>query len=93
MPARRSRSRKILIMGRKHWDHAGYDQNARRVFLRAVQCKTPNVSVHHRLGIGQTIPLPRDCWTVNITLVCGEALARRISNRNLPQVVGAAATP
>jgi hypothetical protein len=31
---------KLLIDWRKHWDHDGYDRNARRVFLRAVHCKT-----------------------------------------------------
>jgi hypothetical protein len=36
----RSRSQQILIIGREHWDHDGYDPNARRVFRRAVQCKT-----------------------------------------------------
>jgi hypothetical protein len=38
---RRSRSQQILIIGREHWDHDGYDPNARRVFRRALQCKTP----------------------------------------------------
>jgi len=38
---RRSRSQQILIIGREHWDHDGYDPNARRVFQRALQCKTP----------------------------------------------------
>jgi len=37
----RSRSQQILIIGREHWDHDGYDPNARRVFRRALQCKTP----------------------------------------------------
>jgi len=37
----RSRSQQILIIGRKHWDHDGYDPNARRVFRRALQCETP----------------------------------------------------
>ena len=27
---------KLLIDWRKHWDHDGYDPNARRVFLRAL---------------------------------------------------------
>jgi hypothetical protein len=38
---RRSRSQQILIIGREHWDHDGYDPNACRVFRRALQCKTP----------------------------------------------------
>jgi hypothetical protein len=38
---RRSRSQQILIIGREHWDHDGYDPNARRGFRRALQCKTP----------------------------------------------------
>jgi hypothetical protein len=38
---RRSRSQQILIIGREHWDHDGYDPNARRVFRRALQCKKP----------------------------------------------------
>lgn len=38
---RRSRSQQILMIGRKHWDHDGYDPNARRAFRRALQCKTP----------------------------------------------------
>src|SRR6266852_5258741 len=38
---RRSRAQQILIIGREHWDHDCYDPNARRVFRRALQCKTP----------------------------------------------------
>jgi len=37
----RSWLQQILVAGRKHWDHDGYDPNARRRFLRALQCKTP----------------------------------------------------
>jgi hypothetical protein len=33
--------RQILTVGRKHWDHDGYDPNARSRFRRALQCKTP----------------------------------------------------
>ena len=35
-----SRLQQILIIGRQHWDHDGYNPNARHVFLRAFQCKT-----------------------------------------------------
>ena len=38
---RHTGSRKILTVGREHWDLDGYDENARHAFLRAVQCKTP----------------------------------------------------
>ena len=38
---KRSSLQQILMTGREHWDHDGYDPNARRVFLRALQCKTP----------------------------------------------------
>jgi hypothetical protein len=31
----------LLVDWRKHFDHDGYDPNARRVLLRAAQCKTP----------------------------------------------------
>jgi hypothetical protein len=36
----RSHLQKLLIDRRNHWDHDGYDPNARREFLRALQCKT-----------------------------------------------------
>jgi hypothetical protein len=35
-----SRLQQILLAGRQHWDHDGYDPNARYRFLRALQCKT-----------------------------------------------------
>ena len=38
---RRCRSQQILVIRLKHWDHDCYDPNARRVFRRAMQCKTP----------------------------------------------------
>jgi hypothetical protein len=38
---RRNRLKQILTIGRHHWDHDGYDPNARRVFRLALQCKTP----------------------------------------------------
>jgi hypothetical protein len=38
---RPSRLREILIRGRGHWDHDGYDPDWRRAFLLALQCKTP----------------------------------------------------
>ncbi len=38
---RRSRLQEILALGRGHWDHDGYDPDARRAFLLALQCKTP----------------------------------------------------
>ena len=31
----------ILILGRHHWDRDGYDDDSRRAFNRALQCKTP----------------------------------------------------
>ena len=34
---------KLVIDGRKHWDHDGYDPDARRQFLRALHCKTPEL--------------------------------------------------
>jgi hypothetical protein len=40
VPAR-SPLKQILVAGRQHWDHDGYDPNARGCFLRALQCKTP----------------------------------------------------
>ena len=33
--------KQILVAGRQHWDHDGYDQRARDSFVRALQCKTP----------------------------------------------------
>ena len=38
---RSSRLQQLLVDWRTHWDHGGYDPNARRVLLRALQCKTP----------------------------------------------------
>ncbi len=38
---RRSRLQEILALGRGHWDHDGYDPDARQAFLLALQCKTP----------------------------------------------------
>ena len=35
-----TRSRKILTLGREHWDRDGYDEDARHAFLRADQCQT-----------------------------------------------------
>lgn len=40
---RRSLLQRILIEGRKHWDHEGYDPDCRARFLRAIQCKTPDM--------------------------------------------------
>jgi hypothetical protein len=37
---KRSLLQRILIEGRKHWDHEGYDPDCRARFLRAIQCKT-----------------------------------------------------
>jgi hypothetical protein len=41
--AGRSLLQRILIEGRKHWDHEGYDPDCRARFLRAIQCKTPDM--------------------------------------------------
>lgn len=35
-----SRLQQILLAGRQHWDHDGYDPNARYRFMRALQCNT-----------------------------------------------------
>jgi hypothetical protein len=35
--------KEILILGRSHFDHDGYDQDARRAFLLALLCKTPEM--------------------------------------------------
>jgi len=40
---KRSLLQQILIEGREHWDHEGYDRNWRARFLRAIQCKTPEM--------------------------------------------------
>jgi len=39
----RTRSRTILSIGREHWDRDGYDETARRAFLRAEKCKSPEL--------------------------------------------------
>jgi hypothetical protein len=41
--AKRSLLQQILIEGRKHWDHDGYDPDCRARFLRSIQCKTPEM--------------------------------------------------
>jgi len=41
--AKRSLLQQILIEGRRHWDHEGYDPDRRARFLRAIQCKTPEM--------------------------------------------------
>ena len=38
---RSSKLQQILILGRDHWDHDGYDPDSRRAFRLAFQCKTP----------------------------------------------------
>jgi hypothetical protein len=38
---RNSRLQQILVAGREHWDHEGYDPSARAAFLHALQCQTP----------------------------------------------------
>jgi hypothetical protein len=38
---RPSKLQQILILGRDHWDHDGYDPDSRHAFRMAVQCKTP----------------------------------------------------
>jgi hypothetical protein len=40
---KRSLLQQILIEGRRHWDHEGYDPDWRARFLRAIQCKTPEM--------------------------------------------------
>jgi|HubBroStandDraft_1064217.scaffolds.fasta_scaffold01157_5 hypothetical protein len=40
---KRSLLQRILIEGRKHWDHDGYDPDCRARFLRTIQCKTPEM--------------------------------------------------
>jgi len=40
---KRSLLQQILIEGRKHWDHDGYDPDCRARFLRAIKCKTPEL--------------------------------------------------
>jgi hypothetical protein len=40
---KRSFLQQILIEGRQHWDHEGYDSDCRARFLRAIQCKTPSM--------------------------------------------------
>jgi hypothetical protein len=40
---KRSLLQQILIEGRQHWDHEGYDPDCRARFLRAIQCKTPEM--------------------------------------------------
>ncbi|MCU1300237.1 MAG: family transposase [Candidatus Sulfotelmatobacter sp.] len=40
---KRSLLQRILIEGRKHWDHDGYDHDSRARFLRSIQCKTPEL--------------------------------------------------
>ena len=40
---RPSRLQQILSAGREHWDHPGYDPDSRQRFLRATQCKTPEL--------------------------------------------------
>jgi hypothetical protein len=42
-PTKRSLLQRILTEGRRHWDHEGYDPDCRAQFLRAVQCKTPEM--------------------------------------------------
>src|SRR5881227_3049690 len=39
----RSLLKQILVAGREHWDHDGYDSDSRIRFLRAIQCKTPEL--------------------------------------------------
>jgi len=39
----RSSLQRILIEGRKHWDHESYDPDCRARFRRAIQCKTPEL--------------------------------------------------
>ena len=34
---------RILIEGREHWDQLGYDPDCSLRFLRAAQCKTPEL--------------------------------------------------
>lgn len=40
---RPSKLQQILILGRNHWDHDGYDADSRRAFRLALQCKTPEL--------------------------------------------------
>jgi hypothetical protein len=35
-----SKLQQILTLGRQHWDHSGYDSDARRAFQLALDCKT-----------------------------------------------------
>ena len=60
-------SQKILALGEGHWNHEDYNQDARRAFQRASQCKTPALG---RRAYGSENECREFCNTCKAAMAC-----------------------
>jgi hypothetical protein len=78
---RRSRAQQILIAGRGHWDHDRYDRNARRVFSRALQCKTPALGRRVYASENDEREFPNTCKSGMACSSCGSWMTMQWQRR------------